>query len=102
MSPTSRRKTTPPAGDGPDEQAASATGSQRKPRSVYIDEAILDRARAATVYLSSYVPESNIGSLSDMVEPGLLAEVKKLEKKYNNGEPFPPVSKMPTGRPRQK
>lgn len=102
MSPTRRKSTQPPADKPATQSAAPATGSTRKPRSIYIDEELLNRARAAATYLSSYVPEAEIGSLSDIVEPGLRAEVERLEQTYNKGKPFRPVATMPTGRPRSK
>ena len=54
------------------------------------------------VYLGAYVPEADIRSLSDIVEPPVRAKLKQLQDKYNNGEPFPTVAAMPTGKPRRK
>ena len=78
---------------------AAAAPRKRKPRSIYIDEELLERTRAAVTELSAYQPEAGIRSLSVIFEPGGWAEVKRLEAKYNNGKPFRPVAKMPTGRP---
>jgi post-segregation antitoxin (ccd killing protein) len=106
--PPTRRKTSPTsagkqsAGKQSEQTEAPATRSTRRPRSIYIDDELLNRARAAATYLSSYVPEAGIGSLSDIVEPGLRAEVERLEKEHNKGKPFREVAKMPTGRPRMQ
>jgi hypothetical protein len=75
----------------------------RVPRSLYMDEALLERLRAAATYLSAYKEDAGIRSLSDIVEPGAWAQVVELEKKYNKGKPFPPVTgKRQGGRPRSK
>ena len=40
-------------------------------------------------------------SLSQFINQAVMAEVERLERKYNNGEPFPPVGarELPQGRP---
>lgn len=82
-----------------DSEQQAAPKSKRKARSIYLDEELLDRARAAVTALGSYQPEAGVRSLSDIFEPGGWAEVERLEREYNNGQPFTPVAKMPTGRP---
>lgn len=63
------------------------------------DEA--DRARAALV--NTFAPnQEGPRTFSDLIRRGLLAEVERLERQYNDGEPWPPVQagQVPTGRPR--
>lgn len=104
MPPRSRKdKTTDDsAGEesGSSQQEAAAPKAKRKPQSIYLNEELLDRVRAAVTALSAYQPEANVRSLSDVFEPGAWAEVQRLEREYNGGEPFTPVAKMPSGRPR--
>ena len=40
-------------------------------------------------------------SLSEFIHQAVMAEVERLETKYNNGQPFPPVGarELPQGRP---
>lgn len=75
---------------------------KRVPRSIYFDPDLLDRMRSAAVYLGAYVPEAGISSLSDIIEPLVEKRLKQLEKKYNEGRPFPAVGRMPGGRPRKQ
>lgn len=63
------------------------------------DEA--DRARAALV--NTFAPnQEGPRTFSDLIRRGLLAEVERLERQYNDGKPWPPVQagQVPTGRPR--
>jgi len=73
---------------------------KKKMQSIYFDQDIIDRARAAATHLSAYVPESGIRSLSDIVNPATEALVAQLEREYNGGKPFPPVARMSSGAPR--
>lgn len=84
--------------DSTTEQPAAPKG-KRKARTIYLEEELQDRARAAVTALSAYQPEAGVRSLSDIFEPAGWAEVQRLEREYNNGQPFAPVAKMPTGRP---
>lgn len=60
-----------------------------------------DRARAALV--NTFAPnQEGPRTFSDLIRRGLLAEVERLERQYNNGKQWPPVQpgQVPTGRPR--
>lgn len=72
-------------------QSEQDGGDARVPRSIYIRESYLERMRAAVYSLAAFHPEEGVESLSDLVEEPVLKYVKQLEKKYNGGEPFPPV-----------
>jgi hypothetical protein len=86
----------------PEDADESTSRGNRVPRSVMWDAAILERARAAAVYLGSYVPEAGIGNLTDIVEQGVLWKLDQLERDFFNGQPFPRVRSMGTGRPRSQ
>lgn len=64
-----------------------------------IDEA--DRARAALV--NTYTPDrEGPRTFSEMVRRALMQEVERLEAKYNDGQPWPPIKPgegVPQGRP---
>ncbi|MGO1408645.1 MAG: ParB family protein [Brachybacterium sp.] len=60
-----------------------------------------DRARAALV--NTFAPnQEGPRTFSDLIRRGLLAEVERLERQYNNGKQWAPVQpgQVPTGRPR--
>lgn len=67
--------------------------SQRVARSLYLARGVVEDARAAVHYLSAYVPESGVKSMSDIFEEPGRKEIERLQKKYNNGEPFPRLQK---------
>ena len=60
-----------------------------------------DRARAALVNTFGTNQEGP-RTFSELIRRALLAEVERLERQYNNGEEWPPVSagQVPTGRPK--
>jgi hypothetical protein len=89
--------TTPP--DGTEATGRTPGNGRRVQRTVNFDREILDRARAAATYLARNEPESGIRSLADIVNPAVAELVAELEARFNNGEPFQPVSRMPAGRP---
>jgi len=64
-------------------------------RTVNFDREILDRARAAATYLARNEPGSGIRSLADIVNPAVAERVAELEAKFNDGQPFQPVFRMP-------
>lgn len=66
--------------------------------SFYQDPADTDRMRAALLH--TLVTEGS-RSLSQFIHSAVMTEVERLERKYNNGKPFPPVGvrKLPQGRP---
>lgn len=85
----------------PDEAQATGrapTNGRRVQRTVNFDREILNRARAAATYLARNEPESGIRSLADIVNPAVAERVAELEARFNDGEPFQPVGRMPPGR----
>ncbi|MBM7811316.1 hypothetical protein [Saccharothrix algeriensis] len=71
-------------------------------RTVNFDREVLERARAAATYLAAYVPAATVRSLADIVNPAVEAYVAELERRYNGGEAFRPVHRMPPGRPARR
>jgi hypothetical protein len=88
--------TTPP--DEPQATGRAPGNGRRVQRTVNFDREILDRARAAATYLARNEPEAGIRSLADIVNPAVAARVAELEARFNDGEPFQPVGRMPPGR----
>ncbi len=94
-------------GDGPDPHggtgAAPEPGNgtdpdQRAPRSFHLSRQILERARAAAFWSSQQSDLEEPTNISELVERALFEEVQRLERQYNGGLPFPPVSgRMRTG-----
>ena len=90
-----------PAPTATDTQASASGGTSSKyaPKvSFYQDRKDTDRVRGAILHtMVSEGPRS----LSQFIHQAVMAEVERLEKKYNNGEPFPPVGarELPQGRP---
>ena len=89
--------TTPPP-DGPQVTGRTPPPGRRVQRTVNFDREILDRARAAATYLARNEPGSGIRSLADIVNPAVAERVAELEAKFNDGQPFQPVFRMPPGR----
>ena len=83
------------------EQAARRPQPKRKyPAKVsfYQDPADTDRVRGAIVHtMATEGPRS----LSQFIHQAVMAEVERLERKYNGGKPFPSVGarELPQGRP---
>jgi hypothetical protein len=71
------------------------TSPDRVQRSFYLSRELVDRARAA-VHATSRQP-GEAYNLSEMAGRVLLAEVRRLEERYNAGRPFPPVDSVPPG-----
>lgn len=88
--------TTPP--DQSQATGRTAGNGRRVQRTVNFDREILDRARAAATYLARNEPMAGIRSLADIVNPAVADRVAELEARYNGGEPFQPVNRMPPGR----
>lgn len=67
----------------------------------FLPEEEADRARAALVNTFGTNQEGP-RTFSELIRRALLAEVERLERQYNNGEEWPPVSagQVPTGRPK--
>lgn len=64
--------------------------------SFYQDPADTDRVRGAILYTMTTEGNRN---LSQFVNDAVMGEVERLEAKYNNGKPFPPVKarELPQG-----
>lgn len=76
---------------------AQPKGPRRARATFHLDEDIVGAARDAVIHLSG--PPVRL-TLSRLVEDALRAEVERLSRKYNQGEPFPVYGeKLPGGRP---
>jgi hypothetical protein len=82
-----------PHGVGP--RRRSRTSPDRVQRSFYLSREVVDRARAAVHATASEPGEAH--NLSELAGRVLLAEVHRLEERYNAGQPFPPVDSVPPG-----
>ena len=71
------------------------TSPDRVQRSFYLSRELVDRARAA-VWATMAEP-GEAYNVSELAGRGLEAEVRRLEERYNGGEPFPPVHAVPSG-----
>lgn len=72
---------------------------RRVQRTVTFDSEVLERARAAAVFLGAYRPDSGILNLADIVNLAVARQVHELEEQYNEGDPFHRVAHLPVGRP---
>lgn len=94
--------TTPPAPAEPAPAPASeSVGERRKYRhkvSFYQDEEDTARVRAAILHTNHL---EGPRSLSQFIHHAVMAEVRRLEERYNDGEPWPGVAarELPQGRP---
>ncbi|NUU08415.1 hypothetical protein [Leifsonia sp. C5G2] len=82
-------------------ERAAAKPAPREPKSrakvsFYQDPADTDRVRGAILYTMTTEGSRN---LSQFIHKAVMAEVERLEAKYNNGQPFPPVGarELPQG-----
>lgn len=101
-------RTTAPAPAPPLKPAESATEPQvaaPKKRSkyppkvsFYQEQEDTDRIRGAIMHT---IPYEGVRSLSQFLSGAAMKEVERLEAKYNDGKPFPPVGarELPQGRP---
>lgn len=66
--------------------------------SIYQDREDTDRVRGAILHTMA---SEGSRTLSQFIHNATMAEVERLERKYNNGKPFPPagVGELPQGRP---
>lgn len=76
-----------------DEQKGSSRPARKIQRSATLPEELVNRARSA-VYWTRNVP-GEPGSYSELTERGIRAEVERLERVYNGGEPFEPGELRP-------
>lgn len=80
-------------------RSAAGTGSKYRPKvSFYQAREDTDRVRGAILH--TQITEGS-RSLSAFIDHAVMAEVERLEAKYNNGKPFPRVGarELPQGRP---
>jgi len=83
-------------GDGhPAQPRRSRTSPDRVQRSFYLPRDLVERTRAA-VHATSRQP-GEAYNLSELAARVIGAEVRRLEERYNGGEPFPPVESVPPG-----
>lgn len=82
-------------------QTTSRPKQQRKyPHKVSFYQDAEDTSRVRGAILHTMVSEGS-RSLSQFIDRAVMAEVERLEAKYNGGKPFPPVAarELPQGRP---
>lgn len=79
---------------------ASTTAAKKYPHKVSFYQDPDDTARVRGAILHTMTTEGS-RNLSQFVHRAVMAEVDRLEAKYNNGEPFGPVGarELPQGRP---
>lgn len=84
-----------PVNPDPDEAAAEASQGhqERAPKhpnkvSVYLEPAEAERIRLAIIHTN---PHEGIRSVSGFIKEVALAAAEGLERRYNDGKPFPPV-----------
>lgn len=95
--PRAKDRTDETAPEADVEAVEAPKSSKRVQRSIYFDEELLERLRAAAFHLNAFVPEADIHNLSDIVEPAVWKHVKELEAEYNDGQPFRKVYALPRG-----
>jgi len=71
------------------------TSPDRVQRSFYLPRELVDRARAAVRATMTHSGEAY--NVSQLAGRALEAEVRRLEERYNGGQPFPPVASVPSG-----
>jgi Centromere-binding protein ParB C-terminal len=71
------------------------TSPDRVQRSFYLPRELVDRARAAV--RATQGEDGEAYNVSELAGRGLEAEVRRLEERYNDGKPFPPVASVPSG-----
>ncbi|MDP9870312.1 MULTISPECIES: hypothetical protein [Streptosporangium] len=105
--PSARRRPEPVASISAEERAAARAeliedGLRKKPTSVTISNRLLERAKAA-VYgagAKAYVAGEDYdgpASFAQLVEFGIADWVLDLERRFNDGKPFPTVYRLPPG-----
>lgn len=79
-------------------QADTPAKGARPKVSFYQDADDTKRVRGALLHTMTTEGSRN---LSEFIHRAVMAEVERLEAKYNNGKPFPPVGsgELPQGRP---
>ncbi len=103
LDPIAASRTTSTAETDGDQVTGSGRQTGRRvQRTVNFDSDVLERARAAATYLAAYEPVAGVRSLADIVNPAVAEYVEELERRYNGGEAFRPVFRMPPGRPSRR
>lgn len=87
----------PAAARNVEEPVKSGKKTWRHKVSFYQDPGDTDRVRGAILY--TMTTEDGARNLSQFVNRAVMAEVERLERKYNNGRPFPAVGarELPQG-----
>jgi hypothetical protein len=68
----------------------TTTGEEKRESvGLWILPSVVRRARAASTAVGE---EEGYGSFSEMVERALLKETRRLERKHNSGDPWPPAA----------
>ncbi|HVQ94365.1 MAG TPA: hypothetical protein VMU51_25225 [Mycobacteriales bacterium] len=80
---------------GPRSGRRSRTSPDRVQRSFYLSRDLVDRARAAVSATMRRPGEAY--NVSQLAGRALENEVLRLERDYNNGNRFPPVTHVPSG-----
>lgn len=71
--------------------------SNRRPATFHIDQDLTQQVKDAVIHLMGAPAYM---TLSQLVEQALAAELERLSKAYNKGEPFPPAPvRLKVGRP---
>ena len=91
-----QHRTTP---SGEEVTRRTTAGGRRVQRTINFEREILERARAAVMYMAAEQPDAGVRSLADIVNSAVAEQVADLERRFNDGNPFRPVSRMPAGRP---
>jgi len=103
---TSSGKTDPEPADPPKRTAKKAATpvprgqvAGKEKLQPYVSIEIAEAARNAVVATTPY--EGGYQSISDLIEDAIAEKVQRLQRKFNNGEPFPtrPKRRLKTGRP---
>lgn len=80
----------------------STTGPGKEYATLTYNSEVLNRARNAITYIASYVEDPPYTSIGELASDGMKPLLTRLEKKYNDGQPFPQVQRVPRGRPRKR
>ncbi|MEU2740949.1 hypothetical protein OG762_52260 (plasmid) [Streptomyces sp. NBC_01136] len=101
-----RKPPTPPETEKPEAKKTPAAApvprgqvAGKEKLQPYITKDVAEAARDAVVWTTPH--EGGYQSLSELIEDAIKEKVAKLQRKYNNGEPFPPRPRkeIRTGRP---
>lgn len=97
--PVTQPESTPAAPAEPAPEGEKPRTKYRHKASFYQDPQDTDRVRSAIEYTKS--TEDRAKSFSEFVSRTVMAEVERLETKYNDGKPFPHIGagEMAQGRP---